>query len=760
MAKGGLIEFLVSGFPQAANGYIKAYSTKTTVLKSLYLDRGLTQLAPVNTQPDTVFDNTISLSIYGSGQFYGTGLYTIVLMSSNGSVISTFDDVHVKDPGTPYYEISDYASLAAAVTAIGSTKATLLIDRDLSVDDLTIPANLELTPINGAIITVNAGKTLTINGPFSAGLYQCFAGSGTVTGLKEAYPDWFTTNTTPGTTDMTYAMQCAVNAAPKIRGNGKPYLISSVVNVTGETFDLRDMDIDLGTSYTTQGYLYITSKFIAVDNVTVEGHRSGSKVGLEGWTVFTTFGGFSSIRPTLYSIFYTVNWDVGTTISMTRMKFNNIHAYRAIYTQTYGNVVYDDIKFNNISYSAITGTHTSDVITHNGGTNASNIYVKDVGLLLDTFSVDGVEKAFATTTFLPQGAYGLSVTGGYYNLTNATVENYGSAAVVADRNLEFNSSNIVIKNNSVRSWSNNPSGGMWLEEPRLANLTNTTIDIQERHPSEDGENSAIVAYGNGTSYGYSKINIDGLNIRTHQTVAKLYEGIRAPYKGKCELNVSNFSIDGVFRGFGINHIASPSNAILGTIKLTNGTVDGDILIDGPYAASLDHTDVTGDVTIRNATSGGTTGSSYSALIRNSAITGTVSNTATLTVPFSYDRSGTYTPVITGSATVGAGTYTTQIGRYAVLGNRCTVWVSLVWTAHDGTGNLKVSLPIAASSTSTYSSGTAMNSNLTFTAGANIHSYTAATLNYMYIGQSTTGAAFSNLQMDSAGELYITLTYEI
>jgi len=95
MAKGGLIEFLVSGFPQAANGYIKAYSTKTTVLKSLYLDRGLIQLAPVNTSENPVFDNTISLNIYGAGQFYGVGLYTIVLMSSNGSVISTFDDVPV-----------------------------------------------------------------------------------------------------------------------------------------------------------------------------------------------------------------------------------------------------------------------------------------------------------------------------------------------------------------------------------------------------------------------------------------------------------------------------------------------------------------------------------------------------------------------------------------------------------------------------------------------------------------------------------------
>jgi len=67
---------------------------------------------------------------------------------------------------------ANYASLAAAVAAIGITPKTLWIPSDQTVsDDLVIPATLQIVPLNGAKITIASGKTLT--------------------GLKEAYPEWF-----------------------------------------------------------------------------------------------------------------------------------------------------------------------------------------------------------------------------------------------------------------------------------------------------------------------------------------------------------------------------------------------------------------------------------------------------------------------------------------------------------------------------------------------------------------------------------------
>lgn len=72
-------------------------------------------------------------------------------------------------------------SLAAAVTAIGSAPKLLQINQPTSVTaDLTIPTTLTLWPTPGGIITVSAGKTLTINGPLQAGPYQIFAGTGTI----------------------------------------------------------------------------------------------------------------------------------------------------------------------------------------------------------------------------------------------------------------------------------------------------------------------------------------------------------------------------------------------------------------------------------------------------------------------------------------------------------------------------------------------------------------------------------------------------
>src|SRR5690606_9029564 len=59
--------------------------------------------------------------------------------------------------------------------------------------------------------------TVTINGPVLAPPRQIFAGSGTVSFGSSSptttfYPEWWGTNTTPGTTDMTAAIQAAIAA--------------------------------------------------------------------------------------------------------------------------------------------------------------------------------------------------------------------------------------------------------------------------------------------------------------------------------------------------------------------------------------------------------------------------------------------------------------------------------------------------------------------------------------------------------------------
>lgn len=70
----------------------------------------------------------------------------------------------------PVLDARAYSTLALAVSAMGTNPATILIPEPLTVtEDLTIPATVTLDILQGGIITVSAGKTLTINGTVKAG---------------------------------------------------------------------------------------------------------------------------------------------------------------------------------------------------------------------------------------------------------------------------------------------------------------------------------------------------------------------------------------------------------------------------------------------------------------------------------------------------------------------------------------------------------------------------------------------------------------
>jgi len=86
----------------------------------------------------------------------------------------------------------------------------------ITTDDVTVPENVTLKIEAGGKINVNAGKTLTINGPFQAGLTQVFSGRGRVIfgpgAVAEVLPEWWKINAIPGTTDMGPALSAAANS--------------------------------------------------------------------------------------------------------------------------------------------------------------------------------------------------------------------------------------------------------------------------------------------------------------------------------------------------------------------------------------------------------------------------------------------------------------------------------------------------------------------------------------------------------------------
>ena len=115
----------------------------------------------------------------------------------------------------PFYDARNYGLLSTAISQIGSTVGTLLISTAQVVTaDMTIPTTLSLNIIKGGYIAISSGKVLTIDGTLNAGLYQIFAGSGSVVfgnnSVSEVYPQWWG-GLADSNTDQTAYITSALN---------------------------------------------------------------------------------------------------------------------------------------------------------------------------------------------------------------------------------------------------------------------------------------------------------------------------------------------------------------------------------------------------------------------------------------------------------------------------------------------------------------------------------------------------------------------
>lgn len=204
----------------------------------------------------------------------------------------------------------NYASLSAAVTAIGLTPKTLIVNTAAALTgDATIPATLGLKVINGGSID-RAGHSLTINGPFDAGMLQVFTGSGTVIfglgSVAAVNPLWWQTNTTPGTTDMTAAFQAAVNAYSVVRIPAGTYLLAGQivmpqgVKVVGES---NHSTILAGTGlidFKAGTVIYVTS-------TTVSPFKYDGGDSFTGLTFYYPNQSRTAATPTVYPATFTPN---------------------------------------------------------------------------------------------------------------------------------------------------------------------------------------------------------------------------------------------------------------------------------------------------------------------------------------------------------------------------------------------------------------------------------------------------------------------
>jgi hypothetical protein len=125
--------------------------------------------------------------------------------------------------------------------------------------------------------------------------------------------------------------------------------------------------------------------------------------------------------------------------------------------------------------------------------------------------------------------------------------------------------------------------------------------------------------------------------------------------------------------------------------------------------------------------------------------------------------GSFTPTIAGATTAGTGTYSRQVGRYTKIGDQVRVNIALIWSAHTGTGTMRIlGLPF----TTVNIAGTdgvcaILPSNITSPASTIVTGITVQGQTRINLYSTAIATSVSNLlAIDTAGTINLTVIYEV
>jgi hypothetical protein len=118
--------------------------------------------------------------------------------------------------------------------------------------------------------------------------------------------------------------------------------------------------------------------------------------------------------------------------------------------------------------------------------------------------------------------------------------------------------------------------------------------------------------------------------------------------------------------------------------------------------------------------------------------------------------GTFTPTVVGSTTAGTGTYTNQTGVYTKIGRFVHAYIEINWSAHTGTGNLRISgLPFGGATQTEIANMFA--NGLTYT-GTHLQPFLVGT--EIWLNQTSSGAGDAYIPMDTNCQLLFTIVYYV
>ena len=127
--------------------------------------------------------------------------------------------------------------------------------------------------------------------------------------------------------------------------------------------------------------------------------------------------------------------------------------------------------------------------------------------------------------------------------------------------------------------------------------------------------------------------------------------------------------------------------------------------------------------------------------------------------------GTFTPTVVGVSTAGVGTYTTQIGHFTRIGDTVSFDITVIWTAHTGTGNTEIGgLPYASRNTANKITPVNVFQSGGPIPGANKQRIAIMTNNVQRVAlrefDFTTGIVGNSNAITATGSLYISGVYKV
>lgn len=117
--------------------------------------------------------------------------------------------------------------------------------------------------------------------------------------------------------------------------------------------------------------------------------------------------------------------------------------------------------------------------------------------------------------------------------------------------------------------------------------------------------------------------------------------------------------------------------------------------------------------------------------------------------------------IIGTSSNGTGTYSAKIANYVKVGRQVTVTGYLWWTAHTGTGDMRIAgLPFGSQNVSSgFQAITLWSASVAMTAGNYMMGYVYFNDSFIVLTQQPTGGGSSiSVPMDTAGEIIFAATY--